>query len=304
MYTSHSNPSILIHILCLIYPLFVGVIDITVFQNPKDESLKITTTVVIIIAVNIGIIITIYFNNIIKDEPKIIIIKDDIIKRWSFLFDSIFMDDIQYNDELMEMFHDLIIITSQRNNFCDTIKCYIMMKRQIMLIHEYHMANIGNKTKIDSSYIISYENTLRIIYNSIKSLMNNGYYKSFFHVHVSKSGGSSIRFTFKGLQNGNNSVKTCYDENNPKKFNDYSCSSQHNYFVDQQQCQYIRRERPLSRKIKYSLDAYGYPELCDQFIYILPFRDPIEKALSWFTQSNILKSDHKTQWFKVKLFSL
>eukprot|EP01083_Nonionella_stella_P241707 843812_1 len=171
----------------------------------------------------------------------------------------------------------------------------LSLRRQIMIII-HHTPSITS----DEYHQFVYSNLVHlfiIIYHDHMNVAKHNRYP-WHHVHISKAAGRAIRATFRYVHNifgdHNNINRADY---NPASYNHHSynlhCNEQ--YQLQRIYNSYIQRENPM---MSYSDDHlfmnntrdtnHKKPSICRKFIYLLAFREPIERICSQTAQMNSL----------------
>eukprot|EP01084_Bolivina_argentea_P296944 511505_1 len=119
-------------------------------------------------------------------------------------------------------------------------------------------------------------------------------HKTYYNIHVSKSGGNSICATFNNLPFS--TIKTPDKSvcNARYKSGSDTCEQQYQYA---ETFDMIARENAMDVFYDNKSNTY-HPKLCDNFIYLLPFRHPFEKAFSWVQSENLLDFEARNQFYK------
>ena len=164
----------------------------------------------------------------------------------------------------------------------------LSLRRMIMIIHVYHKIDDKNTKYPQLLYIIH-----SIIEKYFKSSLLN---KKYYNIHISKSGGTSICSTFNNLP--------FLDISTPDgavcnyKWNDHKGSSCQEIYGQTKEYDMVAREVALDVFYDHKTADY-HPKLCDNFIYLLPFRHPLEKAFSWSSGDNVLYHHYRTQFYRL-----
>eukprot|EP01083_Nonionella_stella_P006177 17956_1 len=206
------------------------------------------------------------------------------------------------NDQLLQTTSTLLSLltehTTQVLNHIDAKKYHlsqhvtyrqlISLQRTIMIVYKYH------KLYKDAYY----RALLHIIHHLITHYESTQQQqKIYFNIHISKSGGTSICNTFRNLplipQIKTPSGAVC----NYQWTHDKSSSCKDSYSRTKEY-QMVARESALD--VFYDSKSKDYhPKLCERFIYLLPFRHPLEKTFSWAQGDNVLKHDYRTQFYQL-----
>ena len=186
----------------------------------------------------------------------------------------------------------------------------IKLRRQIMIVHAYlqfHFTennNKNNKNKNDNTNTNTNNINDDNVYKKLILLFGEIYNDylimkpklSFYNIHVSKAMGSSICHTFKNLHLRTiNSAHNCNyfpKGGTPNKAKGWyaSCQELEN-MVRKNKYDLIASEGPLgSQSQSKDTDSDSDPDaqkiaaICDNFDYMLPFRNPIERMFSHYNQ--------------------
>ena len=197
----------------------------------------------------------------------------------------------------------------------------ISLRRIIMLL------NVDSNVQRSEEY----DTAISLISNAINRKNDNSPNKIILNVHPPRSAGTTICGYFKGAQHRQSKVsnitkpqillnlqkgKNCNagdgDGNQfthyPKDAKALSCAQQ--FDIVSNKFTVIARESPLYNNKN---PKYSHSYLCPQFIYILAFRSPIERILSWLTAdtrlqgiyaNNTKKAVEKGDYFPNFYFSL
>eukprot|EP01084_Bolivina_argentea_P012723 23829_1 len=184
--------------------------------------------------------------------------------------------------------HFLQLTNSHINNIPKNInhRYYIKLRRYIILI--------TNSLNITSNKIL--DNILQYLHNIHKITSKELNYslsiseKKYFLIHIPKSGGTSVCETFNklGFHTTNPETQNCNIRRTQSSFKswDWGILPCYKYF-----------NKAISKKDGNPLDLLAYernmhghgisniPNLCDEFIYILPFRHPLKRIYSWIDQT-------------------
>ena len=120
--------------------------------------------------------------------------------------------------------------------------------------------------------------TMQFLAHSIRNRV-----KKYFNIHVVKSAGSTVCRTFNGLGFATSSPNSLNcnvrSTNSAWKLPDFGAIPCSNYFRNSGKYDMIAFERPM-----HGQGEVRIPTLCDQFVYILPFRHPIRRIYSLIDQ--------------------
>ena len=112
---------------------------------------------------------------------------------------------------------------------------------------------------------------------------------TWFHIHISKAGGTTLRETFKRLGRPRRHLENGKHENRLLQGSTFrSCATQYQMT---EHLPYTRREAPMMTANDYfdvhrNESNFDGPSLCNRFIYVLPVREPLERICSQIAQFN------------------
>eukprot|EP01083_Nonionella_stella_P096348 270814_1 len=152
----------------------------------------------------------------------------------------------------------------------------IALRRTIMIIMNRHSHH--PKLAITYNKIIGYFMKLFETY-----LAQRRDY-AWFHIHITKSGGTSVRVTFDETFGANGS-SYYWNINDPPCARQYRAHSGLRY-VEREQALFTHNDYFPPKKHRKHFNPYHGPSLCNKFIYILPFRQPLERICSQSSQIN------------------
>ena len=162
----------------------------------------------------------------------------------------------------------------------------LSFRRTVMIIYVYN--SIDDDTR--------YHQLLYIIHSLIlqhyKPTLRD---KKYFNIHISKSGGTSICSTFNNLPF---SIKLPESTVCNYHWNEKKSSICQETYDRTKQYDMVAKEVPLDVFYDEKSDDY-HPKLCDDFIYLLPFRHPLEKSFSWANGDNVLYHHYRTQFYRL-----
>ena len=243
----------------------------------------------------------------------------------TLLMDSYYILNQTNNNE----FYRSLSSSRYKYSFHDMIR----LRRQIMIITQYFDYN----TLRQFDYFI-YDKIIDIFkdisgyYHDYRSIMKH----QWFHIHISKAAGTTVRSTFNQIFNASHSTYLLSSVNlkcteqykyAPNKYIYKQLSQQNKTSSDSQDIEfiknkynhinitkylynysikldakptYIQREDPLLTSNDYydlypNERNYNGPSLCNNFIYIMPFREPLERICSQSSQVNMHKKVLSTQ---------
>eukprot|EP01084_Bolivina_argentea_P315829 547317_1 len=226
---------------------------------------------------NIGITFSAFHANIFENHANSSyhILSDFIYINKSYLWDELIECALVYRKPSIKCIHNIDInsLTNQTIKHLQSINYtqyhkLISLRRKIMLVYE--VLNIKKSNTYNQ--MLTYFKTIKE-YNNILQIKQK---HKLFHIHFSKAAGTSIIDTLK-YYNHNNEI---YESNDIFNSN---CSTLYqkvyNSFA-------LTRENSL-----FPISKLNIPILCDEFIYIMPIRAPIERICSQteqFDNDNVL----------------
>eukprot|EP01084_Bolivina_argentea_P080215 145339_1 len=227
-------------------------------------------------------------------EYNNIVTIDDIFSIWKQLFNMLILQQckIQYRFvwnlliNTNKYLQETIINTTNPLPIQSNIKNYQYVYHDIIALRRYIMIIIDSYTEEnkDKEFIKLYNDIIKYFVKLFFNYLIKRQSYAWFHIHVTKSGGTTIKDTFHNTF-GQNSGSYYWNVMDP------TCARQYRANI-KNGLRYVEREQALFTsndyfsKKKHRINPYHGPSLCNKFTYILPFREPLERICSQASQIN------------------
>eukprot|EP01083_Nonionella_stella_P118904 355150_1 len=282
-------------LMCILTYFYVSQFETQIFDDSKDMELTITTT-------TDEISIKAHEDIILGDNATDI----DLQLLWKCLFyHHIFYPKIhvQFHQhhiiKCVNYSHDLQyylaltqIAISGASLQHKHYRYFLSLRRYILLITNAHTPLI-NHTLLQ---IIM--DKLHTLHNETQEQLNHSLalkQKKYMLIHVMKSGGSSVCQTFHklGFTTTNPGTQNCNIRRTQSSFKswDFGTCPCKKYFIRS-----LNNELLAYERIMHGHTTSNIPNLCDQFVYILPFRHPIKRIYSALSQIAVKETRQPTDF--------
>ena len=228
--------------------------------------------------------INIFNNTVVTAEDRHEI--ETIIRQWQSIFLCTVGLNIDMNINQLSLDCDQLFANVSITDLLS--RTFVNLNKNIFKYSYHHMISLRRQIMIfgalDSTVNANDINPLLLLfckhYKFHQTLIDKHKYQ-WYHLHVSKSAGRAVKYTFGNLYGSVYSEQVCSDS---RQFESPQCSVE---YINKRKCRYIEHEVPAfsaSDDDLYILNhddtQYWKPSLCRGFVYLLPFRDPIERICS------------------------
>ena len=182
-------------------------------------------------------------------------------------------------------------ISISSNTFNYSYRYILSIRRYIQLILQKHPSN---NTNLEQMLL----QKLHLIHSKIKHQIKHNLSMNeskYFLIHIMKNGGSTVCQTFNslGYVTTNPLTRNCNIRRTQSAFKSWDfgpipCSK---YFNRAKKNQLLAYER-----VMHGHGTSNIPTLCQQFVYILPFRHPIRRMYSFLAQINAKEQRQPTDF--------